>query len=59
MQRLSEQRDAAHVGKEMLYAASTLGTRLRAKRERGLVTEAEDPSTPSFLVRSAEQGRSD
>jgi Ca-activated chloride channel family protein len=58
MQQLVAQRDAQHMGKELLYSATTLSSRLRSKRESALMDADAEASTPSFLRRDVEQGRS-
>jgi Ca-activated chloride channel family protein len=58
MQRLLAERDAQHLGKELLYSAATLTTRLRSKRESVQMDVASEATMPKFLRRDVEQGRS-
>lgn len=58
MQRLLAERDAQHLGKELLYSAATLTTRLRSKREQAQMDVASEAAMPKFLRRDVEQGRS-
>jgi hypothetical protein len=58
MQRLLAERDAQHLGKELLYSAASLTTRLRSKRESVQMDVASEATMPKFLRRDVEQGRS-